>query len=83
MRGIVERTRVAIVGVASKDGNVQDSSKATDTEGDMTNDTDTTLEDIEDGGSHRRWEMQVARVYERTIVDLETALDTNASNGLG
>ena len=83
MRGIVERTRVAVVGVASKDNSILDSSSVTDTEGDMTTDAETALEDIEDNEGHRRWEMQVARVYERTIVDLGAALDANARNGLG
>ena len=83
MRGIVERTRVAVVGVASKDDSILDFFRVADTEGDMTTDADTAVEDIEDNGSHRRWEMQVARVYERTIVDLGAALDANARSGFG
>ncbi|KAL8853554.1 MAG: hypothetical protein Q9221_001540 [Calogaya cf. arnoldii] len=83
MRGIVERTRVAIVEVAGKDGSLADistasQSKMTDTEDDFNMTTeDEDMEVLEDENSHRRWEMDIARVYERTIVELGIALDTS------
>ncbi|KAI4124204.1 MAG: hypothetical protein LQ341_007096 [Variospora aurantia] len=83
IRGIVERTRVAVVDVAGKDGSLADVKKvplsATDTEEDF----DVTEEDdadiLEDESSHRRWEMDIARVYEKTIMELGMALDASGS----
>ncbi|KAL8922697.1 MAG: hypothetical protein Q9208_005010 [Pyrenodesmia sp. 3 TL-2023] len=82
MRGIVERTRVALVEVAGKEESLADvkstSLTETDTEDDfsMTADDDD-VENLEDESSHRRWEMDIARVYERTIVELGMALDAS------
>ncbi|KAL8992826.1 MAG: hypothetical protein Q9169_006812 [Polycauliona sp. 2 TL-2023] len=85
MRGIVERTRISVVEVAGKDGSLADvsivaQSIMTDTEDDfnMTTDNDDDMDALEDEGSHRRWEMDIARVYERTIMELGMALDTSA-----
>ncbi|KAL8940890.1 MAG: hypothetical protein Q9216_002551 [Gyalolechia sp. 2 TL-2023] len=81
MRGIVERTRLAVVEVAGKDGSLADVKNVpwseSDTEDDfnMTEDDDTILEDET---SHRRWEMDIARVYEKTIVELGMALDASS-----
>ena len=85
MRGIVERTRIAVVSVASKDGSVQGSSRVTETEDDITtDDDDAMMDDIEHGIGSGSWEMEVARVYERTIVDLGATLDAApGNNGLG
>ncbi|KAL8781679.1 MAG: hypothetical protein Q9213_005896 [Squamulea squamosa] len=83
MRGIVERTRIAVVDVASKDGSLADVSTAsqpimTDTEDDFNMTTeDEDMDVLEDENSHRRWETDIARVYERTIVELGMALDAS------
>ena len=86
----MERTRVAVVEVAAKGESVVDAGSVaqTDTEDDgfMTNDdNDDDGDDAMDGtqveGNHGRWEMEVARVYERTIVELGMSLD--ASGGFG
>lgn len=86
VRGLVERTRVIIVDIAGKDGSFADVSavsqpEMTDTEDDfnatMTEDED--MDNLEDESSPRRWEMDIARVYERTIVELGLALDVSGS----
>ena len=84
MRGVVLRTRVAVVEIAGKGVyggeetmSVMDSA-ATDTQGGLTTDEDvemTDLEDYNDDDDDRKWEMDVARVYERTVADLGVALD--------
>ena len=87
MRGIVERTRVAIVEIAAKedgmldDGYTQQSTSDEDTamEDDTTGDED---EDIPDEGQ-RTLEMEVARVYEKTIVLLGESLDPSTNGDLG
>ncbi|KAL8671606.1 MAG: hypothetical protein Q9168_003896 [Polycauliona sp. 1 TL-2023] len=82
MRGIVERTRIAVVEIAGKDGSLADvataaQSRMTDTEDDFNMTTeDDDVDALEDESSPRRWEMDIARVYERTIVELGLALDT-------
>lgn len=87
IRGIVERTRVAVVEVAGKDGSMADvkivAQAVTDTEEDfnLTEDDDTDI--LEDESSHRRWEMDIARVYERTIVELGMALDASGPGNDG
>ena len=90
MRGLVERTRVAVVEVAAKEDSVADAGSVTQTD---TDDEFTTNENDEDADgddamdrtqvemNHGRWEMEVARVYERTIVELGFSLD--ASGGFG
>ena len=96
MRGLVERTRVAVVEVAGKDmgsvtdtdagagGNVtetdEDDFNVGTTDDDDDND-DLVMEGMRVEGNHGRWEMEVARVYEMTIVELGMALDD--SNGFG
>lgn len=87
MRGIVERSRVAVVEVAGKDGSlVHEGTVAkvqTDTEDDFNMTTDDGTDGLEDESSHRRWEMDIARVYEKTIVELGLALDTTGSSNSG
>ncbi len=89
MKGLVERTRVAAVEVAGKEGSVTDNGDAsrsqTETEYDFTtdNDEDNVMEGTQLGGTHGRWEMEVARVYERTIVELGASLDTSGMGGVG
>ena len=82
MRGIVERTRVAVVEVAGKGGNIANSASAiisqTETEDEPMTDDSETMEAVPDGGDGR-WEMEVARVYERTIVELGVSLETFSS----
>ncbi|KAL8917989.1 MAG: hypothetical protein Q9172_005597 [Xanthocarpia lactea] len=86
MRGIVERTRIAVVEVAGKDGSLADvstvsQSRMTDTEDDFNVSTEgEDMDVLEDESSHRRWEMDIARVYERTIVELGMALDVSGSS---
>ena len=92
MRGLVERTRVAVVEVAGKGGSVTDAQTETETEDEFTNDEGgDEVEDADpmdvDGmhveGNHGRWEMEVARVYERTIVELGMSLDVSEMDGFG
>ena len=77
VRGLVERTRVAVVEVAGKGGSVIEIAQSSQTEGEdntMTEGDDVMIDydlDRGDGG----WEMEVARVYERTIVNLGQSLD--------
>ncbi|MCJ1476452.1 hypothetical protein MMC13_005118 [Lambiella insularis] len=84
IRGLVERTRVAVVLVAGKNGSLDDVTRVTGTEGDedLVTDTDT-MEGLEGGADHGRWEMEIARVYERTIVDLGIFLDASSNNSYG
>ena len=87
IRGLVERTRVAVVEAAGKGGSVTDTESVAlsnvETEDDSTTDYD---EDIIIGGTkvdwnHGRWEMEVARVYEKAIVELGLSLDTSGTGG--
>lgn len=77
IRGLVERTRVAVVVAAGKDKSVDVRSRVTETDEYMTMDEDMSMgrSETETVDEHGRWEMDVARVYERTIVDLGAALD--------
>lgn len=79
MRGLVERTRVAVVDVAGREESMMhDTSEVqslTETDDDSLNeDADSIDWDHIDGG-HGRWEMEIARVYEKTIEELGTSLD--------
>ena len=82
MRGIVERTRVSIVEVAAKEGSIIDSGSIQQ----VTTDEDTAMEDGSSentdygdvvGENRGNWEMEVARVYERTIVLLGESLEVS------
>ena len=85
MRGIVERTRVAVVEVAEKGEYMMDFTNeveySTDTEDDFITDDDEPRKGSRDEGGHRKWEMEVARVYERTIVELGNSLDFPGAMG--
>ena len=83
LRGLVERTRVAVVMAAAKRSSIDGLSKATDTDGTLTTDDDTRMTDIDDSSGHDRWEMEIARVYERTLVDLGAALDMSRDHAFG
>ena len=80
IRGIVSKTRTAIFDVASKSNGEEETRGGTQTDvemgHDMTTDEDSRnldrLIDLEDRAD---WEMDVARVYERTIVELGLTLD--------
>ena len=89
MKGLVERTRIAVVEVAGQAGSVTDTGDKfrfnTETEDDCTtdNDEDDVMEEMQPDGNHGRWEMEVARVYEKTIVELGVSLDTSGIEGVG
>ncbi|KAL8942447.1 MAG: hypothetical protein Q9211_001390 [Gyalolechia sp. 1 TL-2023] len=87
MRGIVERTRVAVVEAAGKKGSLADVKNVPPSETDTDNDFNITEDDdeenLEDETSHRRWEMDIARVYEKTVVELGMALDASLSTDDG
>ena len=82
MRGIVERTRVSIVEVAAKEGSIIDNGSIqqviTDEDTAMEDDISETTEYEDVAGENRgNWEMEVARVYERTIVLLGESLEVS------
>lgn len=88
MRGLVERTRVAVVEVAGKGGSVTDAESTTrsnvDTDDDVTTDNDDdAMEGLQVDGNHGRWEMEVARVYQNTIVELGMSLDSSGMGNVG
>lgn len=79
MKGLVERTRIVVVEVAGNGSSVTETESMAqshdDTEDDLTTDVDDMMDDLEVNGNHGRWEMEIARVYERTIVELGISLD--------
>ena len=83
MKGLVERTRVTVIEVAAKGESVAGARSVaqTDTEDGFTtndnDDEDDAMDETRVEGNHGRWEMEVARVYERTIVELGISLDTS------
>ena len=77
IRGIVENTRTVVVSVFSKGGSVVESTDATEDEDEQMGDITGANEDIGIGS----WEMEVAKVYEKTIVDIGNALDTHELAG--
>lgn len=86
VRGLVERTRVTVVEIAGRRGSVDDVSRVTETQTDtedelLATDDDNAMEGVEDDDGHGRWEMEIARVYERTIVDLGQFLDSATISG--
>ena len=88
MRGLVERTRVAAVEVAGKGGSVTDTGDDLRSDGETENDSMAENDDdLTDGpqleGNHGRWEMEVARVYERTLVQLGVSLDAFGTEAFG
>lgn len=89
IRGLVERTRVAVVEAAGKGGSVTDTESVArsnvETEDDsMTDyDEDIIIDGTQVDGNHGRWEMEVARVYEKAIVELGVSLDTSGTGGFG
>lgn len=82
VKGVVERARVVVVDVA---GMGTESGVTADEEEDEGDEEDYNEDDYDDederndmrvDGNHGRWEMEIARVYERTVVELGLALDT-------
>ena len=85
MKGIVERTRTAVVEVASKSGSVTDHMSSQPARR-LTSDEDTTMEDDDDFNDEMLtddergdWDMKVATVYEKTIMLLGESLDLPAT----
>lgn len=88
MRGLVERTRVAVVEVAGAGGSVTEAGSVTATDDDLTTDGDDddgndAMQGLQIEGNHGRWEMEIARVYEKTIVELGLALDSLGTEAPG
>ncbi|MCJ1224727.1 hypothetical protein MMC12_001372 [Toensbergia leucococca] len=88
IRGIVERTRLAVVEVSGRDESIDGVSRIaesqTDTdEGPSMDEDDELSQGNEHDGSHGRWEMEIARAYERTIVDLGASFDTSSIGSSG
>lgn len=92
MRSIIEWTRLSVINRAETDRSEMDTASRIDTETETETETEdefTTDEmvDTEAGGrsydeeGHGRWEMEVARVYERTIVELGLSLDSSGTDG--
>ena len=84
MRGLVEKTRVAVVEIAGKgSASVTDleGSRPTEDETDYTTDVEgDDPEKMQIDGNHGRWEMEIARVYEKTIVELGQELDMSSES---
>lgn len=64
------------------DENTSTVQSATDTDEDMFSE-DTSITEPRERDGHRRWEMEIARVYERTLVELGTSLDASGLGGFG
>ncbi|KAL9132223.1 MAG: hypothetical protein Q9217_000027 [Psora testacea] len=84
LRGLVERTRVAVVEVAGKEQDVSETESIAQMDGDITTDNDdvATMDKLEMDGKDGRWEMEIARVYEKTIVELGASLNSSGTGGL-
>ena len=77
LRSIVERTRVEVVKIRSSDDpqEVEPDATASDTEMELGYGEDLTEQDD--------WDMETARVYERTLVNLGDTLDGNSGFSAG
>lgn len=84
-KGLVEATRVLVVDVMAKVVEVEaeaETETETETEGDasaMETDGGSTWEEVGEGG---KWEMEVAKVYEMTIVQLGLLLGDGQEFGV-
>ena len=80
LRGLVQSSRLAVVEVAAQSGDIDEidygahSRLATDDEYPTDDDTDATRDEEVDGVS-AGWEMEIARIYERTLVELGASLN--------
>ena len=85
MKGLVERTRTTVVEVAGRGNSGTEAESMArshdNTEDDLMTDDDDTMDDLEVNGNHGRWEMEISRVYEKTIVELGLALDVSGLGG--
>lgn len=81
-KSIVEQTRVVVVEVMGREGEVEDEgSMATETEDEATDGGDTQMGwDEEESELHN---MDVAKVYENTIVQLDEALNRGTAYDVG
>lgn len=84
LRGLIERSRVTVVEVAGKGRQMIEAESGVQTDDDLTtmeeafgDSEGTSLEE-----NHGRWEMEVARIYEKTIVELGSSFDM-AAGGVG
>lgn len=80
LRGLVQGSRLAVVEVAGRDGDINDigSSVRSQTETDdeyPTDDNADMMGDDEIDEVSAGWEMEIARVYERTLVELGVFLN--------
>lgn len=85
-KSIVEQTRVVVVEVMGREGEVEDEgSVATATEDDMTDGGDTQMgwDEDEDEDESALHNMDVAKVYENTIVRLDEALNRGTAYDVG
>lgn len=84
LRGLVQSSRLAAVEVAGRGGDINDTDSsarsrlATDDEYPTDDDTDAMRDDEIDGVS-AGWEMEIARIYERTLVELGASLDPSVA----
>ena len=80
LRGLVQSSRLAVVEVAGRHGDIDESDNRarsrlpTDDEFPTDDDTDA-MRDEEVDDVSAGWEMEIARIYERTLVELGTSLN--------
>ncbi|KAF2753116.1 hypothetical protein EJ05DRAFT_505308 [Pseudovirgaria hyperparasitica] len=73
LKGIVQRTRVAVVDVMSNGEIEEDDQEAIDMSEDVYDPSDAENPDVDldsIGAEHVSWEMETAKVYDRTVVEL-------------
>ena len=82
IRGVVEKTRVTMVEVAGKGGSTIDAGSIAPTDAESTTDFDEadSMEITQREENDGRWEMEVARVYEKTIEELGMVLDASGAS---
>jgi hypothetical protein len=79
LKSLIERTRVVVVDVMGRGEILEMREGEKDIDGDGEGDEDEDREDQEGVG---RWEMEVARVYDLTIVELGELLGNSGGDGL-
>ncbi|KFY56869.1 hypothetical protein V496_06615, partial [Pseudogymnoascus sp. VKM F-4515 (FW-2607)] len=83
-KSIVEQTRVVVVEVMGREGEVEDEGGlAAETEDDMTDGGDAQMDWDEDEDESALHDMDVAKVYENTIVRLDEALNRGTAYDVG
>lgn len=84
LRGLVQSSRLAVVEVAGRGGDINEidngarSQLPTDDEYPTDDDTDA-MRDEEVDGVSAGWEMEIARIYERTLVELGATLNPSGA----